>query len=264
MTKRNDAGTGLTVQQPPETSQYLALSGDQDFREAMQANIAPGQTVGLGDLIRIKTPSGGGRTWQYVNSDGVEVEEKAITGIFVYWQDIGRLWGSLEPTKGERPVVTSYDGMAGVRTNEKLGSIDPDQLEAFRTGDRTYAWLEMCRDGSPFGWGTAPNGRGRLAKVTRVIGILQPGETWPVLISVGAGSFEVVKQFMSRLKLAHWRCVVSATLRREANKDGIEYSQIVLATVGTLSPEEGTVVKQLYTEPLLRMTPAIASATDGE
>jgi hypothetical protein len=134
MTKKND----MAVMEP--TTGFLALHGDSDFKEAMAANLATGETIQVSDLIRIKTPAGGGRTWQYVNGDGVEVDCKAITGLFVYYAPMGQLWGSDEPTKGQRPVLTSYDLKTATRTNDSLGDIDPEQLAAFRVGDRTYDW----------------------------------------------------------------------------------------------------------------------------
>lgn len=262
MSKRNDSSTAIAVQQA-DASNYLALSGDADFREAMQANLATGETVGVGDLIRVKTPSGGGRMWQYVNSDGAEVEEKTITGLFVFYAPLGQLWGTDEPTKGERPVLTSYDLQTAVRTNDNLGNIDPEQLAAFRVGDRTYDWLAMGREGSPFGWGSGKGGVGRRIKESRTIAILQPGEAWPVLLSAGAGSLETVCPFVKRLKVAHYRCIVSVSLRKATSKSGIDYSQIVMTLDGTISREEGAVIKTLYTDPLTRIAQQIDAPQDA-
>jgi hypothetical protein len=232
---------------------FLALQGDSDFKEAMQANLSTGESIAVSDLIRIKTPAGGGRTWQYTNSDGAEVESKAITGLLVYIAPLGQLWGSDEPTKGQRPVLTSYDLKTAVRTNDSLGEIDPEELAAFRVGDRTYDWEAMGKEGSPFGWGSGKGGFGRRIKESRTLAILQPGEAWPVLLSVGGGSLSTVSPFIKRLKVAHYRVIVSLTLQKVASKSGIDYSQIVPENVGTISREEGFVIKQLYTDPLSRI-----------
>jgi hypothetical protein len=242
---------------------YLALANDSDFREALTANLSAGESISVGDLIRVKTPAGGGRTWSYTNSDGAEVECKAITGLLVLVAQLGQLWGSEEPTKGERPVLTSYDLQTAVRTNDSLGEIDADELEKFRTGDRTYDWRAMGEEGSPFGWGSGKGGVGRRLKESRTVAILQPGEAWPVLLSVGAGSLSTFCPFVRRLKVPHYRAVVSLTLQKVASKSGIDYSQIVPELVGTVTREEGLVIKQLYTDPLTRIATTFDAGHDA-
>ena len=242
---------------------FLALHGDSDFKEAMAANLSTGETIAVSDLIRVKTPAGGGKTWQYVNSDGAEVECKAITGLLVYYAPLGQLWGSDEPTKGQRPVLTSYDLKTAIRTNDSLGDIDPEQLAAYRIGDRTYDWEAMGKEGSPFGWGSGKGGVGRRIKESRTLAILQPGEAWPVLLSVGGGSLSTVSPFVKRLKVAHYRVIVSLTLQKVASKSGIDYSQIVPENIGTISREEGLVIKALYTDPLTRIATQFGVTQDA-
>jgi len=259
MTKKTT--TDMAVLEP--VTGFLALHGDSDFKEAMQANLSTGETIQVSDLIRVKTPAGGGRTWQYVNSDGVEVESKAITGLFVYYAPLGQLWGSDEPTKGQRPVLTSYDLKTAIRTNDSLGEIDPEQLAAFRVGDRTYDWEAMGKEGSPFGWGSGKGGVGRRIKESRTLAILQPGEAWPVLLSVGGGSLSTITPFVKRLKVAHYRANISLTLQKVASKAGIDYSQIVPELLGTISREEGLVIKSLYTDPLTRIATQFDAGQDA-
>lgn len=259
MAKKNDSE--LAVIEP--TAGYLALHGDTDFREALATNLANGETVTVGDLIRVKTPAGGGRTWQYVDADGKEVESKAITGLLVYCAPRGQLWGSEEPTKGQRPVLTSYDLRTAVRTNDDLGDIDAEQLAAYRIGDRLYNWEAIGAEGSPFGWGSGKGGVGRRVKESRVMAILQPGEAWPVLVTVGGGSLATVCPWIKRLKVPHFRVVVSLTLAKQVSKGGIDYSQIVPETVGTISREEGLVIKSLYTDPLTRIATQIDVTQDA-
>jgi len=248
MSKKTE--TELAVLEPG----FLALQGDSLFAEAMAANLSAGETIQVSDLIRIKTPAGGGRTWQYVNSDGAEVESKAITGLLCLVAPLGQLWGSDEPTKGQRPVLTSHDLFTATRTNDSLGDIDADQLEAFRVGDRTYDWRALGAEGSPFGWGSGKGGVGRRVKESRTVAILQPGEAWPVLISVGGGSLSTFAPFIKRLKVPHWMVNVSLTLQKVASKSGIDYSQVVPELIGTVSRDEGLVIKRLYTDPLTRIS----------
>ena len=243
-----------------EPAKFLALHGDADFKEALSANLATGETIQVSDLVRVKTPAGGGRTWQYCNSDGTEVETKSIEGLLVYYAPLGQLWGSEEPTKGQRPVLTSYDLKTAVRTNDNLGDIDPEQLAAFRVGDRLYNWEAMGAEGSPFGWGSGKGGIGRRIKESRTLAILQPGEAWPVLLNVGGGSIQTVGRWVKLLKVAHFRAHVSLTLQKVASKGGIDYSQIVPELVGTISMDEGQVIKKLYTDPLTRIATSFDSA----
>jgi hypothetical protein len=260
MSKKNETAVAVVEN---DARRFLALSGDADFADAMRANLATGETVSVGDLIRVKTPAGGGRSWGYTNSDGQDVECRAITGLFVYYAPLGQLWGSDEPTKGKRPVLTSYDLRTAVRTNDDLGEIDAEQLAAFRIGDRVYDWKAMGEDGSPFGWGTGKGGHGRRIKESRTIAILQPGEAWPVILSAGAGSIDSVSKFVKRLKVPHFRVIVSATLTKQVSKGGIEYSQIGLSLEGTISREEGEVIKQFYTEPLKRIATEFDAPQDA-
>jgi hypothetical protein len=240
-----------------DSSQFLALQPGSELAEALAINLSGGESISAGDLIRVKTPSAGGRTWSYTDADGVERDEKTITGLFVYYGVRGTLWGTKDPAKGTRPVLTSYDLVTATRTNDNLGDIDAEDLERFRTGDRTYDWRALSAEGSPFGWGSGKDGIGRLAKESRVLGILQAGEAWPVLISVQAGSLSTVCPWVKRLKVAHFRVVASLSLQKETSKGGIDFSQIVPTTIGTISREEGDIIRKLYTEPLAKLSTQI-------
>lgn len=240
-----------------DATQFLALQPGSDLAEALEVNLSGGESISAGDLIRVKTPAAGGKTWSYVDSDGVEQEVKAITGLLVYYGVRGTLWGTDDPAKGTRPVLTSYDLVTATRTNDTLGNIDADDLERFRIGDRTYDWKALAAEGSPFGWGSGKGGVGRVAKESRVLGILQPGEAWPVLVSVQPGSLKTVCPWVKRLKVPHFRVIVSLTLQKALSGNGTDFSQIVPTTVGTISKEEGDIIRKLYTEPLARLSAQI-------
>jgi hypothetical protein len=61
----------------------------------------------------------------------------------------------------------------------------------------------------------------------------------------------------------HFRAVVSLTLDRVENAGGQPYSQIVPKLTGTLSKEEGEIVKRLYTVPLSRVATQIDVPQDA-
>jgi hypothetical protein len=56
---------------------------------------------------------------------------------------------------------------------------------------------------------------------------------------------------------------VSLTLQKVASKSGIDYSQIVPELVGTVSREEGLVIKKLYTDPLMRIAAQFDAGHDA-
>ena len=56
---------------------------------------------------------------------------------------------------------------------------------------------------------------------------------------------------------------VSLTLQKVASKGGIDYSQIVPELIGTISREEGLVIKRLYTDPLTRIATQFDAPQDA-
>ena len=49
-----------------EQSDYLALRPDSDVREALMANLGPGESISASDLPRVPTPAGGAKMWSWV------------------------------------------------------------------------------------------------------------------------------------------------------------------------------------------------------
>lgn len=238
---------------------YLALRPDSEIAEALAANLVAGETIQASDLVRVKTPAGGGKVWQYVDAAGVERSEKAITGILVAYIPVGTLWGSEEPAKGELPVLVTHDFVTARRVNDSIGDLDPEQLEACRVGDKLYAW-----DRLPWAqYGSGRGGVGKRAKESRLLFVLQEGETWPVIVSAGPGSLKNVTSFVKKLGVPHFRCEVELTLQKADSSGGIVYSQIVPRLLRTLDREQGAVIQKLYTQPLSRLAQTF-EATSGE
>lgn len=245
---------GDGAERVPASEGYLALRPDSEIAEALAANLVAGESVSASDLVRVKTPSGGGKTWQYVDAAGVEREEKAIVGILVAYVPVGTLWGGDQPTKGELPVLVTNDFVTARRVNDKLGNLDGELLEQARIGDRLYDWQKL-----PWTqYGSGKDGFGKRAKESRLLFILQPGEAWPVLVTAGPGSLKAVSGFVKKQAVPHFRCEVELTLTRAVSGGGVDYSQIVPRLVRTLSREEGAIIQRLYTQPLSRL----AVATD--
>jgi len=225
---------------------FPALVPNSRASRIMQANL-DGEPVRETDLIRVKTPSGGGTIWQIDNNGNVETRDELV-GLCVGYAKRGYLWGSVEPTD-ERPVIYSPDLVTGYRTNDKLGDIDPAVLEQYRIGDKRYDWVGLSDANGPFGYGRG-KGNGKRVKESRVVALLPDGEVWPILVSVGPGSLVEFGGFMKRLPGFVWEAVLGLKLAREKTADGTPFSRIIPRLVGTVSEEQGEVARVLYYEPL--------------
>lgn len=243
-----------------EGSKFLALRPDSDVREALLANLGPGETLQASDLPRVPTPAGGGRMWGWTDSGNNEQTAKSIDGVLVYYGARGTLWGSEEPQGKASPVLVSYDLVTAIRLNDDIGDLDEEALESCRTGDRTYDWKRL-----PYNqYGTSKSGRGKRCKEARLLAILRENEAWPLLVTAGPGSLKTVVPFVKRLPVPHFRACVSLTLEKVENAGGQPYSQIVPKLTGTLTKEEGEIVRRLYTLPLSKVVQQIDVLGDNE
>ncbi len=241
-----------------EGSKFLALRPESDVREALMANLGPGETLQASDLPRVPTPSGGGKVWAWTDSGNNEQSAKSIEGVLAYYGVRGTLWGSEEPQGKASPVLVTYDLLTAIRVNDDIGDLDADVLESCRTGDRTYDWQRL-----PYNqYGTSKSGRGKRCKESRLMAILRADEAWPLLVAAGPGSLKTVVPFVKRLPVPHFRAVVSLTLEKIENSGGQPYSQIVPKLTGTLSREEGELVRRLYTVPLSKVANQVEFEND--
>jgi hypothetical protein len=191
--------------------------------------------------------------WGWTDSGNNEQSAKSIDGVLVYYGVRGTLWGSEEPQGKVSPVLVSYDLITAIRVNDDIGDLNADQLEACRVGDRTYDWQRL-----PWNqYGTSKSGRGKRCKESRLMAILRRDEAWPLLVTAGPGSLKTVVPFVKRLPVPHFRAEVSLTLEKVENSGGQPYSQIVPKLSGTVSKEEGEILRRLYTAPLSRIATQI-------
>jgi len=242
-----------------DSSTFLALRPDSDVREALLANLGPGESITAADLPRVPTPAGGGKVWSWTDSGNNEQSAKSLDGALVYCGVRGTLWGSEEPVAGTSPVLVSYDLLTATRVNEDIGDLDADVLESCRIGDRLYDWRRL-----PYAkFGSSSNGRGKRAKESRLLAVLREDEAWPLLVNAGVGSLKTVVPFIKRLPVPHYRAVVSLTLEKVENAGGQPYSQVVPRLLRTLTKEEGDLLRRLYTEPLSRIAQQFDVAQDA-
>ena len=215
----------------------------------IEANLE-GEGISEMDLTRVKTPAGGGTTWEIDNQGNIETSPE-IVGILVAIGKRGLLW-PFDEIGEEPPVIVTNDLVTGYRVSDKLGNIDATALDRYRIGDRRYDWAALSSS-AEFGYGSGKSGAGKKVKESRVLAILRQGETWPMLVTVGPGSLRNFLPFAKRLPDFHYACVVGLKLTKVKSSGGQPYSQIVPRLVGVVSPEQAEVARVTYTEPLKRM-----------
>jgi hypothetical protein len=228
---------------------YAGLRPDSRQLKIIEANL-DGEPMNEQDLVRVKTPAGGGTKWTVpVNGNDESFDE--LVGLCVGVAKRGVLWPQDDPTD-QRPVIVTNDLLVGYRVSEDLGTIDPKALERHRIGDRRYDWAALAN--SPeFGYGSARGGGGKRCKESRIIALLREGDVWPILVTVGPGSLRGFLPFMKRLPSFHYEVVIGLKLEKAKSSGGQPYSVIVPRVVGQISEEQGEVARRIYVEPLKRM-----------
>jgi hypothetical protein len=233
-----------------KTIDYPALSPNSRQARVIAANLE-GEPMREQDLIRVPTPAGGGTVWSIDNQGNVETTEE-IVGILVAEGRRGVLWPKDDPSE-MRPVIVSHDLLVGYRVSDDLGDCSATALEKYRIGDRRYDWAALST-GPEFGWGSGKGGgRSRRVKESRVLAILRDGETWPLLVTVGAGSLANWLPFRKRLPSFMYECVIGLKLAKVKNAGGQPYSQMVPRLVGLVSEEQGAMAERVYHKPLTAM-----------
>ena len=233
----------------PVDTGFVALSGDKELTAALAANTA-GEPLGAGDLTHVPTPSGGATQWRVEELEG-EKYYPAISGVLVFYGPGGALWPSYDPKPGTMPVLTTTDLVDAHRVGDLLGDIDPKELARCERspGSGVYDWRKLKYTQ----FGSGKNGRGKRAKEYRTLCVLRKDDVFPLLIRAQSGSLATVVPFIKRLtnaRIPYFRAVVELTLKKVENAGGQPYAQIVPRLVGTLSAEQGEIVRRLYTDPL--------------
>jgi hypothetical protein len=241
--------TGLSVL---EKSNYLALRPSSDIAEALEANLANGERIKETDLTRVKIPGSGLTRWTIPGITGDETVDE-IVGVLVHYSPRGVLWPS-EDVGNALPVLVSDDLRTARRVSEEIGDLDSEILDAMMIDDegRAYDWRGSDENGPNKynDFGTGKKGIGKRCKESRMLGILRESDAFPLLISAAPGSLKTVVPFVKKLTVPHFRAVVSLKLEKLKSKGGQDYARIIPTLVGELSREEGTRIKQLYTDPL--------------
>ena len=212
----------------------------------IEANLE-GEGISEMDLTKVKTPAGGGTTWEIDNQGNIETSPE-IVGILVAIGKRGLLW-PYDEIGEEPPVIVTNDLVTGYRVSDKLGGVDPAALDQYRIGDRRYDWARLS-EGPEFGPKSGKGGVGKRVKESRTLAILRDGDVWPVLISIGPGSLGTFMPFLKKLPCFHYEAVIGLKLQKEKSKSGVTYSMIVPRLVSQLTEEQGEFVRKMYTAPM--------------
>lgn len=219
-----------------------------DMAEAMRAMQESGMTLRPQDLLRIKTPSGGGTRWQVG-----DVLEKELVGAFIHFQACSILWPSEDAKEGQMPVLKSFDGIEGERvgpmTQEMAEKIEPWRIDGEPFNGKHYNVSEAS--GFPYAqWDTGKNGRGKRMKDQRMVFLLRPEDPAPMLVLVQPGSLKVFdkwfKEIPLREKLPWYRLVIGLSLVEDKNADGTKFSRIVPRTAGHLDKETSLALQDTW------------------
>lgn len=243
-----------------KTVDYPALAPDSRQMQIIRQNLE-GESMQETDLLRVKTPLGGGTQWTIDNNGNVETTDELV-GLLVGVGKRGILWPYEDPSES-RPVIVSHDLLVGYRVGEDLGDLDEAALEKYRIGDRKYDWRALA-DSTDFGYG-AGKGAGKRCKEARLLALLRQGETWPLIVTVGPGSLRNILPFLKRLPCFQHEAVIGLRLAKAKGKNGQPFSQIVPRLVGQLTEAQGLVSKGVYFDAVQAMfsaPPAGAGVAD--
>jgi hypothetical protein len=231
-----------------ENNEIAALDPNSEAALAFREN-NEGTSFDVSDLIRVKVPSGGGTIWTIEGPSGKESVE-SIEGVIVFKAPHGVIWRSDDPSPGEKPVVVTND-LVTAKLNIPREEVPEDMMESLDSAEingrpGVYDWAKLPQTQ----WGTGKKGHGKYAKEQILLFILRPNELLPLFLAVPSGSIKNLKKFFLQASLPYYRMLVSLKLKEEKSKGGIKYSQIIPTHSGTISPENGLKICEMYRDPL--------------
>lgn len=235
----------------PKAETFLSLSTQAGGLAEAQA--ASGESVGLGGLTWVRTPSGGSTTWEIEDGLGNSEPAKEIIGIICLYRKRAILWGTEgEPQEGARPLLVSDDHPTltrARRVGDDFGDLDPEIIESARMEDGSYHIDPQTFYYRQFG--TSSKGPGPRMKEQRIIGVLRQGDMWPLMLTIQPGSLKAVANTIARLTVPYWRAVARFSLAKDVSANGQPYSKVQVQILReVLSEEQGEAIRRNYTGPL--------------
>lgn len=239
-----------------------AITGGGELAEILDEALA-GEKVGLGDLERVKWPTGGRIKFERTvlgNSEDVAT----IQGVIVHQRMSRSYWSNPEPAEGTPPDCTSPDGTWGYgNPGDELRAQNPPK------------GCEVCPM-AQFGSSKKPNSpNAQACKLMRDFFIVTPGAMFPLIVSVPPGSLGDAKSYVVDLAshgIRYYHVVTELSLVKATSKQGQAFAQARLKMVGRLDDESreavdgyrATMVPSLQSHPVNADGPAEPVDGDAE
>lgn len=195
---------------------------DQDVQDVL----AELQGVQIGDLDRVKIPSGGSLFFEIPSSEGPQAVN-ALRGIVIAHKDNRVFWSTpIEEREGgaKPPDCRSDDAVIG--TGERWEGDEKAPHECARC---PY---------SQFG----SDGRGQRCKQVKLVFMLRPESFLPLVLVLSPTSIKATRQYLiTRLAASGVSSMAVETeykLEKAKNDDGIEYAKATPRAVRRLTPQE--------------------------
>jgi len=230
----------MTSITPYKADQFALLTPEgQRAAQAIQASLAPGETIDVFDLPCIRIPAGGGKNWDLPDGTSAPV----IEGIILLRQPVRAYWASSfdESGGGSPPDCSSPDGITGL--GDPGGRCAACPMAEFGSGKDT---TQACR------------------LITRLF-ILRPAGILPTLISLPPTSYKAAKNYVLSTIANHgapyWAAITRIGLFQAKSAGGISYSQATLTVGEILTGSQAAAVAQVRADlmPTLQEMPVAAS-----
>lgn len=243
--------TAIAVREP---STYAIMQIDAgELQEALAVN-AGGQRISPFDLDVVKLPSQGMTIWTIPDITEGEINSKTIEGIVILQRSIRSWWKESLDEKGggSPPDCSSQDGINGYGLpigHPDLGEMVRYDEDGNERPDEAYRGQFSCGACPLAQFGSAAKGGGQACKQNRLLFVLTPESSLPIVVKVPPSSLKPMQSFMLRLSgkgIPMYGAVISLALKKVQNANGIDYSEIVPSFVSRLSLEETARMKSVH------------------
>lgn len=234
---------------------YALMKADNKaVSEILSANLGAHGSLDQFTLDRIKVPAGGGTTWTVPSLEGPQ-EMKEVNGIIIAWSEQRGYWETPfeESGGGSPPDCSSRDSVIGI--GRPGGECLKCPLAQFGSAD-------------PKGKQKREDVRGQACKQVRLLFVLLENSMIPLVVSIPPTSLKGAKQYFLRLagnSIPYYGVVTRLLLRKDKNKDGIEYSAVDFIKAGSLNEEQTAKARNYGTafRPQIEATVMQQSDVDG-
>jgi hypothetical protein len=205
---------------------FMVVQDDfQEQMDAIEENLAGGGFTPY-SFDRIKVPSGGATAWEIPQPDGSDPETaKEFSAVIGHQYPVTKSYWpqGIEEGGNKPPACFSMNGLVGIG--------DPGG---------------PCATCPHNQWGTGKNG-GKACPDRRMLFLVQEHSLLPTVLLIPGGSAKNVDKYirvtLSNLGIPYYGALTKFKLRKEKNRDGIDYAQIVPSFSGKLPRQHALQIK---------------------